>query len=133
MRLIHDVIESLRGWHDEEVTPLGAALIALLGGERGSVPELADRFTQAGLGHVMASWTGVGPKLPISTQDLRRVLGEERVGGLATLTGLPSDEFLAIFVRVLPNAIHQMTREHESEAPVRAHRVPRAGGRSNAA
>jgi uncharacterized protein YidB (DUF937 family) len=133
MRLIHEVIESLRGWHDEEVTPLGAALIELLGGERGSLPELADRFTEAGLGPVMASWTGDGPKLPISTQDLRRVLGEERVGDLATLTGLPSDEFLAIFVRVLPNAIHRMTREPESEAPVRSRRVSRAGGRSNAA
>jgi uncharacterized protein YidB (DUF937 family) len=132
MRLIHEVIESLRGWHDEEVTPLGAALIELLGGERGSVPELADRFTEAGLGPVMASWIGDGPKLPISTRDLRRVLGDERVGDLATLTGLPSDEFLAIFARVLPNAIHRMTREPESEAPVRAHRIPRAGGRSNA-
>lgn len=133
MRLIHEVIESLRSRHDEEVTPLGTALIELLGGERGSVPELADRFTEAGLGPIMASWTGGGPKLPISTRDLRRVLGDERVGDLATLTGLPSEEFLAIFVRVLPNAIHRMTRKPESEAPVRAHRISRAGGRSNAA
>jgi uncharacterized protein YidB (DUF937 family) len=133
MRLIHEVIESLRGWHDEETTPLGAALIELLGGERGSLPELADRFTEAGLAPVMASWTGDGPKLPISTQDLRRVLGAERVGDLATLTGLPSDEFLAIFVRVLPNAIHHMTQEPDAEPQVRVRRAHRDRGTSDAA
>ena len=88
MRLIHEVIEDLRGRPDEDGTPLGAALEELLGGERGSLPELADRFTEAGLAEVMASWIGNGPNLPISTSDLRRVLGEERAEDLATLAGL---------------------------------------------
>lgn len=113
MRLFHEVIEDLRGRHDEELTPLGAVLEELLGGERGSLPNLADRFTQAGLGRIMASWISNGPKLRISVKDLRHILGEERVQDLATLSGLPPAEFLVRLARLLPAAVHHMTPEGE--------------------
>ena len=111
MRLIHEVIEHLGELPDGPITPMGAALVELLGGERGSLPELADRFTQAGLGPGMASWIGNGPNLPIGTHDLRHVLGEERVEDLATLAGLESEDFLVHLARLLPAAVHRMTPE----------------------
>jgi len=111
MRLIHEVVEDLRGLPDEEVTPFGAVLIALLGGERGSLPELRQRFAEAGLGDIMESWIGDGPNLTISRRDLRHVLGEERVQDLATLAGMPSGEFLVHLARLLPAAVHRMTPE----------------------
>jgi uncharacterized protein YidB (DUF937 family) len=113
MRFIHQVIEDLRGRPDDDVGPMGAALEELLGGVRGSLPDLADRFTQAGLGHIMASWIGNGPNMPISTQDLRRILGEERTEDLATITGLSSEDFLVHLARRLPVAVHHMTPEGE--------------------
>ena len=113
MRLIHEVMADLRGLPDHEVTPMGAALEELLGGERGSLPELADRFTEAGLGHIMASWIGNGANPPVDPHDLRRVLGEERAEDLATLTGMPSGEFLVRLARVLPATVHRMTPEGE--------------------
>jgi uncharacterized protein YidB (DUF937 family) len=90
MRLIHEVIEDFRGLHDSGTDPMGAALEELLGGERGSLPEPADRFTEAGLGDIMASWISDGPNLSVSTRDLRRVLGKERVDDPATLAGMSS-------------------------------------------
>lgn len=111
MRLIHEVIEDLRRLPDDEVTPVGAALEELLGGERGSLAELADRFKEQGLAHVMASWIGPGPNLPISPRELRHVLGEERVQDLATLAGMPSGQFVVRLTRVLPAAVHRMTPE----------------------
>lgn len=111
MRLITEVIDDLRGMPDYEVTPMGAALEELLGGERGSLAELAERFNESGLANVMASWIGRGPNLPISTRDLRHVLGQERVEDLATLTGLPSGQFLVRLARLLPAAVHRMTPE----------------------
>ncbi|MDR3539001.1 MAG: YidB family protein [Acetobacteraceae bacterium] len=117
MRYIHQVIEDLRGLPDDEVTPLGAALNELLGGERGSLPDLADRFTEAGLGAIMASWIGNGPNLPISVRDLRHVLGEERAEDLATLAGMTSGEFLVRLARLLPAAVHRMTPEGSLDVP----------------
>lgn len=113
MRLIHEVIEKLHEAPDGAITPMGAALQELLGGERGSLPELANRFTEAGLGPVMASWIGNGPNLSISTRDLRLVLGKERVADLATLAGISSGDFLVHLARLLPAAVHHMTPEGE--------------------
>jgi uncharacterized protein YidB (DUF937 family) len=116
VRLIHEVIDDLSGLPDANVSPIAATLEMLLGGERGTLPDLADRFTQAGLGHIMASWIGDGPRLPVTAQDLRRVLGNERVGDFATLAGLSSDDFLLHFARLLPLAVNRMTSEGETEA-----------------
>jgi len=128
MRLIHEVIDNLQEWHDEETTPLGAALTEVLGGERGSLPDLAAHFAKAGLTPILQSWIDEGPALPIDPRDLRIILGDERVGDLATLTGLPSAEFLAVFARVLPSTVHRMTRHPEVEAPASTHRNrPRRG------
>ena len=119
MHLIHEVIEDLRKLPDGAVTPMGAALEELLGGERGSLPEQAERFAEAGLGPIMASWLGNGPNLSISTRDLRRVLGEERVEDLATLAGMASGDFLVHLARLLPAAVHGMTPEGELKAESR--------------
>lgn len=111
MRLIHNVVDDLRGLPDEQVTPLGAAIEELLGGERGSLADLVGRFNQAGLGHVLASWTGEGPRESISARDLRRLLGEGRVEDLATLAGLSSGDFIVHLIRLLPGAVHRMAAE----------------------
>jgi uncharacterized protein YidB (DUF937 family) len=114
MRLLHEVIDDLRHQVGEgAITPLGHVLEELLGGERGSLPDLADRFTQAGLGHIMASWIGNGPNLPIRSEELRRVLGEARVQDMATLAGMPSVTLLNELCRLLPAAVHAMTPEGE--------------------
>jgi uncharacterized protein YidB (DUF937 family) len=118
MRLIHEIIDDLRQLPEENISPMAAALAELLGGERGTLPDLADRFIDAGLAPIMASWVGDEPRLPISPQDLRRVLGDERVGDFSTLAGLSSQDFLVHFARVLPLAVHRMTRE--GEAPTTA-------------
>jgi uncharacterized protein YidB (DUF937 family) len=110
MRLIHEVIEDLQALPDKELSPMSAALQELLGGARGSVPELVDRFTEAGLAAVMASWMGDGQHLRISTRDLQRVLGKERIADLATLAGLAPARFLTLLARLLPEAIHRMAR-----------------------
>ena len=111
MRLINRIIEDLRAGCIGPVSPMDAALEELLGGEHGSLRDLADRFTEAGLASVMSSWISNEPNLPIRTHDLRRVLGEERVQDLATLTGLSSDDFLVHLARRLPAAVHRMTPE----------------------
>jgi uncharacterized protein YidB (DUF937 family) len=109
MALIQHVIQDLRTRHNEElVTPLGSALEELLGGERGSLEDLSDRFTEAGLGHVMASWMGDRPPVPIDPHALRTVLGEERIQDLATLAGLPSEQFVERLAYLLPFAVHRM-------------------------
>ncbi len=118
MRLLHEVIDDLHHHAEEHaITPLGHVLEELLGGERGTLHDLADRFTQAGLGRIMASWIGHGPNLPINPDELRHVLGDERVQDMATLAGMSAVELLERLCRLLPPTVHAMTPEgHLGEA-----------------
>jgi uncharacterized protein YidB (DUF937 family) len=111
MRLVDEVVEELAGADPRGIAPIGQAIADLLGGPRGTLADLAEQFTRAGLGHVMASWIGNGPNEPIAPDQLRRVLGDERVRDFATLTGLPEDGFLARLAAHLPGVIDRMTPE----------------------
>lgn len=111
MRLVHEVLREMSGGDDRDVFPLGAAIEDLLGGPRGTLADLADRFTQARLGAIMASWIHDGLNQPIRPDELARVLGAERVRDLATLTGLPKDAFLRQMALHLPRVIDGMTPE----------------------
>lgn len=124
MRLIHRVTDDLRDLPDAEASPLAAAIEELLGGERGTLPDLVGRFGQAGLGHVLASWMGDGARESISLPDLRRVLGEARVAELATVAGLSSGDFLVHLARLLPAAVH---REAVEQAQTSQQSAPDAG------
>ena len=114
MRLLHEVIDDLQH-HAEEpaITPLGHVVEQLLDGERGSLRDLADRFSQAALAHLMASWLGRGPDLPIRPDQLGRVLGEERVQDMATLAGLRPTALLEQLCLILPPAIRDRGRQSD--------------------
>jgi uncharacterized protein YidB (DUF937 family) len=111
VRLVHEVLREIDGGDDRDLLPLGAAMEDLLGGPRGTLADLADRFTQARLGAIMASWIHDGPNEPIRPDELARVLGAERVRDLATVTGLPEDAFLRQMATHLPRVIDRMTPE----------------------
>jgi uncharacterized protein YidB (DUF937 family) len=114
MRFLHEVVDDLHHHAEEHaITPLGQVLEELLGGERGSLHDLAGRFAQAGLGPVMASWIGHGVNLPIKPDELRHVLGEERVQDMSTLAGMTSVALLERLCRLLPAAVHAMTPDRE--------------------
>ena len=119
MRLLHEVINDLRH-HAEEpaITPLGHVPEELLGGERGTLHDLANRFTQAGLAWPMASWIRHGPTLPIHPDELRHVLGEEGVRDMAALAGMSSATLPERRCRLLPPTVHAMTPAGELEDPL---------------
>jgi len=114
VRLVHEVLDELGGDDNRDLLPLGAAMEDLLGGPRGTLADLADRFTQERLGAIMASWVRHGPNEPIRPDELARVLGAERVRDLATVTGLPEDAFLRQMALHLPRVIDGMTSDGSS-------------------
>ena len=78
---------------------------ALLGGLR----ELLDRFRQDNPNTAAESWVSKGPNQPISTDELVRGLGAERIQWLMTQTGLTKEELLAGLAASLPDAIDKLT------------------------
>lgn len=89
------------------ITPMGAAIAALLDEQSGARQRLAARFAALGAGAVFASWLSDGPRRPVTVRTLRRALGWRRVEALAETAGLPCGEFLLRLTRLLPAAVHR--------------------------
>ncbi|MBV8573802.1 MAG: DUF937 domain-containing protein [Acetobacteraceae bacterium] len=111
MRLLDEVYDEIRREPESSIAPLGSVLRDLLGGPRGTLANLADRFTQAGLAEIMASWIHDGPNLPVTAGQLRTVLGAERARDFATEAGMPEDDLLWTLARYLPRVVDRMTPE----------------------
>jgi uncharacterized protein YidB (DUF937 family) len=75
----------------------------------GSIGGLLQQLQQSGLGAQVASWLGSGQNLPISVDQLKNALGDERLRQLATQLGLPVDQLLDQLSQHLPGAIDRMS------------------------
>jgi uncharacterized protein YidB (DUF937 family) len=109
MRLLDEVYDEIRDGPDATLAPLASVLRDLLGGPRGTLADLADRFTDAGLAEITASWIQDGPNLPVTATRMRTVLGKERTRDFATEAGLSEDDLLWSLARYLPRVIDRMT------------------------
>ena len=75
----------------------------------GGLTELLDRFRQSNPKTPANSWVAKGSNEPISSDELERTLGEERIQWLTEQTGMPKNELLAGLASSLPDAIDKLT------------------------
>lgn len=86
-----------------DAAAVSQALREVLGeGERDGLSALIERLRQAGFGDQVQSWTGGGPHLPVSAQQLHDVLGHDAARRLAVRLGIPADQLAAVLAEALP-------------------------------
>ncbi|MCU0626889.1 MAG: YidB family protein [Gemmatimonadaceae bacterium] len=86
---------------------MGALNDPALGGVQG----LVQKFEQGGLGEVARSWVGTGQNLPISAEQLQKVLGNEHVASLAAKFGIDPSEAAGKLSALLPGLVDKLTPE----------------------
>lgn len=89
-----------------------AGVIGMLGAgsQSGGLGALVQKFQQAGLGEVVASWIASGPNLPISAEQLSQVLGGgNALGGVAQQAGMNSGDLMGQLAQLLPQLVDQLT------------------------
>ena len=119
MGLLDSVIGALaQGQGQGAASPQADLLQAVVGmlaqGAGGSgggagLGDLIARFEQGGLGHVIGSWVGTGQNLPVSPDQLGKVLGGDVLSGLSQRTGMPSGDLLGQLSQMLPQVVDQLT------------------------
>jgi uncharacterized protein YidB (DUF937 family) len=94
------------------------AASSLLGndGENGGLSGLMEKFQQAGLGDVLASWVGTGANQPISGEQLSNVLGSDALSGLAGKFGIDPNDLAGQLSNVLPSLVDQLTPNGQARA-----------------
>jgi uncharacterized protein YidB (DUF937 family) len=79
--------------------------------ERGGpgLQSLVDLFYQKGLGDEISSWISRHPNLPITPEQIRGVLGNEKVKELAEKAGISTQDASEAISRILPRIVDMAT------------------------
>lgn len=85
------------------------ALQMLQDNEHGGLAGMLQQFSQAGLGDAVKSWVGTGANLPISAEDLQRVLGSGKLQDLAAQAGISHEAAAGDLARILPQIVDHLT------------------------
>lgn len=83
-------------------------LIAMLS-KPGALADLTSRFQSAGLGNILQSWIGTGQNLPISAEQVGKVLGAGTIADLAKKAGIGEQETSGALAGLLPQVIDKIS------------------------
>ena len=83
-------------------------LIAMLS-KPGALANLTNSFQSAGLGNILQSWIGTGQNLPISADQIGKVLGSGTVADLAKKAGIGESETTSALASLLPQVIDKVS------------------------
>ncbi|MBT8385822.1 MAG: DUF937 domain-containing protein [Ignavibacteria bacterium] len=90
----------------KEIMPI---IMNLISEQSGGLGGLIQKFTSNGLGDVVSSWTGTGENLPISSDQIRKVLGSDTIKNIAGKTGLDTNAVTGQLTTLLPEAVNNLT------------------------
>lgn len=92
-------------------TKLLQAALSLIAnnGQTGGLQGLMEHFQEAGLGNVISSWIGPGENVPVTAEQMERVLGEGHLQQISEETGLPEHEVADRLSDMLPDLIDKLT------------------------
>ena len=81
------------------------------GGESpaGGLGGLVDKFKGAGLGGLVQSWIGAGPNQAVSPDQVKEVVGGDKLSEMAAKLGIPVDQVAGKLAKYLPGIIDKMT------------------------
>jgi len=90
-------------------TALLNAALSLLGGQGGGLNGLVQAFARQGLGDVANSWVSTGPNLPISPDQIGKVLGSQQLSQFAAQAGVAPDAAGSTLASLLPTLVDKLT------------------------
>jgi uncharacterized protein YidB (DUF937 family) len=112
MGLLDSILGSVTGKTD--ASGGGNALIGIFGSlltQSGGLQGLANKFSQSGQGSAFASWVGMGENLPISGDQIRKVVGPDEVNALAAKLGVDPTQASHFLAEYLPKIVDKLTPE----------------------
>ncbi len=80
------------------------------------VTGIVTEFKTKGLGDLASSWIGKGENKPISTDQIKKALGNEKLQELATKAGISPENASKFLTQLLPNLIDRLTPEGQVPA-----------------
>jgi uncharacterized protein YidB (DUF937 family) len=111
MGLLDSVAGMLGGQQGGGNAALMNAVVGLLGSDAqgGGLGAILGKAQQHGLGDVVSSWIGKGQNLPISADQIQKLLGPDTLSSLAQQLGLPAGDMASQVSKLLPDVVDKLT------------------------
>ncbi len=77
--------------------------------QNGGLAGLVEMFNKSGLSQQAASWVGTGDNLPISAEQISKVLGSGPLAELAGRFGIDPQQLSGNLAQYLPEVVNQLT------------------------
>jgi uncharacterized protein YidB (DUF937 family) len=87
------------------------AVLELINNNPGGLNGIIQQFEQKGAGGIIQSWVSNGENQPISSDQLRNVLGSDVISGLAQKAGIDPDQASGLISQALPHVVNAATPE----------------------
>ncbi len=87
---------------------VGEAINMVKDPSTGGVSGLMKKFQENGLGDTVESWVGPGGSHTITADQIKNVLGEDRINRMASKFGMSADDVCAKLAKVLPAIVSKM-------------------------
>ena len=105
MSLLDNLAGALGGRNNNLVS----SALELLQNHPGGLTGMMQSFRQGGLGDVISSWVGTGQNLPISADQIQRVLGSGVLQQFAERAGISTQDASSQLANLLPNIVDKLT------------------------
>lgn len=110
MGLLDSVVGALAGGQSGGNNALLETVLQLINNpQTGGLAGLVQSFQQGGLGEIVNSWVSAGANLPISPEQIQRVLGNSSLQGLAAQLGVSPEQASGSLADLLPQVVDQLT------------------------
>jgi len=112
MGLLDEVLAMAGGTgaqQSQHASALGAILSLINSPQVGGLAGLQSMFQQGGLGHIMSSWIGNGPNLPVSANQLQNVLHGGALQQAAQQAGMDRSQFTSTMSTLLPHLVDKVS------------------------
>jgi uncharacterized protein YidB (DUF937 family) len=84
-------------------------VLGMIQNQPGGLQGLINQFAKAGLGQQAQSWVSTGANMPISAEDLMKVLGQGQLQSMGSQFGLNPQQTAGGLSAILPEIINQLT------------------------
>lgn len=101
------IVESTQG--DLGHQSLIIETIGFLASRQGGLNALVQAFEQNGIGNIISSWISNQPNSAISADQIKTVLGSQRIADLAHSTGVAPDQVIEHLRSSLPSVVDALT------------------------
>ncbi|HZW39391.1 MAG TPA: YidB family protein [Ignavibacteriaceae bacterium] len=104
---ILDSIKSTIGGSDSKEGNILSSITSMIGGE--GLNGIISKFNANGLGNLVSSWIGKGENLPVSQDQIKNVIGNEKINEIAQKMGVEPAEAAGKLSDMLPKVIDKLT------------------------